>query len=141
MAYITNADIEARLGSATYVQLTDDSEGVANEARLGAEGEVDSYLACRYAVPVDVTAHPELAGPLKSLTLDLVEYRLWSRQPPVDDIVVQKQARALTWLKGVAGGTIDLPSATTLPPRPTRGPLAASSGDNRLLSRDEMSDY
>jgi len=51
MGYVTNADIENRLGSAAYVQLTDDegtgsaNEDRVDEARLGAEGEADSYLA------------------------------------------------------------------------------------------------
>ncbi|HUX30626.1 MAG TPA: phage protein Gp36 family protein [Thiobacillus sp.] len=51
MSYVTNADIEKRVGPAAYVQLTDDEDtGSANEdrvdeARLAAEGGVNSYLA------------------------------------------------------------------------------------------------
>ena len=62
MSYLANSDIEKRLGAAAYVQLTDDEgTGSANqdrvdEARLGAEGEANSYLARRYAVPVDLSA-------------------------------------------------------------------------------------
>ncbi len=87
MPYVTNADIEERLGTLAYVQLTDDTgSGAAdldkvNEARLGAEGEVDSYLAARYAVPVDLVAHPELSAVLRTFVLDLVEYRLRNRRP------------------------------------------------------------
>ena len=89
MAYITNADIEERLGSDTYVQLTDDDGdqvadvGVVDEARLGAEGEVNSYFARRYQVPIDLSVHGDLADLLASITLDLVEYRLRARRPPV----------------------------------------------------------
>ena len=74
MAYISNADIQERLGSQTYVQLTDDDGdavadvGVVDEARLGAEGEVNSYLARRYRVPIDLAVNPELADLLATIT-------------------------------------------------------------------------
>ena len=77
MSYVTNADIEERLGSDPYVQLTDDDGdgvadvGVVDEARLGAEGEIDSYLARRFQVPIDLTTHADLSGVLASFTLDL----------------------------------------------------------------------
>ena len=89
MAYITNTDIQTRLGSAVYVQLTDDAGtgsaniAVVDESRAGAEGEVDAYLARRFAVPIDLAANPELGGILKSIALDLTEYRLRLRRPPV----------------------------------------------------------
>ena len=73
MAYISNSDIETRVGPAAYVQLTDDqgtgtaNELVVDEARAGAEGEVDAYLARRFAVPIDLGQHPELAGILASV--------------------------------------------------------------------------
>jgi len=64
------------------VQLTDDDgngladSGVVDEARLAAEGEVNSHLARRYQVPINLSEHSELAALLASITLDLVEYRL-----------------------------------------------------------------
>ena len=67
MAYVTNEDIEQRLGSNAYVQLTDDDGdsvadvAVVDEARLGGEGEVDSYLARRFQVPIDLTTNPATA--------------------------------------------------------------------------------
>ena len=66
MAYISNEEIETRLGSSVYVQLTDDAgtgsadEAVVDEARAGAEGEVDAYLARRFAVPIDLAALPHV---------------------------------------------------------------------------------
>ncbi|NUQ48213.1 MAG: DUF1320 domain-containing protein, partial [Phycisphaerae bacterium] len=101
MPYITDDDIKARLGPAAYVQLTDDEgTGVENlerlaEARLGAIGEADSYLAGRYAVPVDLTAHPELAAVLRSFVLDLAAYRLHQRRPPVPPDVVRRHDEAV----------------------------------------------
>ena len=144
MSYITNADIEARLGSAAYVQLTDDdgdgqADGdVVDEARLGAEGEVDSYLARRYQTPIDLNQHADLAGVLASFTLDLVEYRLRSRRPPIPKVTYDRYARAIEWLRGVADGSLELPSATPVASNTTRGPLGRVSGEERLLSRQEL---
>lgn len=147
MSYITNADIQERLGAAAYVQLTDDDGdnqadvGLVDAARLAAEGEVDSYLARRYAVPIDLTAHPEVAGLLSAVALDLVEYRLRSRRPPAPPETLQKQANAVEWLARVAEGAVDLP--TLAPPTATslRGTVAKTSGSDRALSREEMSDF
>lgn len=147
MAYISNADIEERLGAQTYVQLADDDGdavadvGVVNEARLGAEGEVNSYLARRYRLPIDLAAHPELADLLATITLDLVEFRLHTRRPPVSDAVVQKQHRALQWLQRIADGTIDLPSLSELPAGGLRGLQAGWTSADRTLSREELSDH
>jgi phage gp36-like protein len=147
MAYITNADIEERLGSAAYVQLTDDDgngladTGVVDEARQAAEGEVNSYLARRYQVPIDLSEHSELADLLASVTLDLVEYRLRLRRPPVPKDVVDRHTRAVDWLTGVADARIELPSAAPLAANPALGTLGEAIGEERLLSRDELSDY
>lgn len=147
MAYVTNSDIEERLGSQAYVQLTDDDgdgvadEGVVDEARLGAEGEVDSYLARRYQVPVDVSAQAELGGILVSITLDLAEYRLRSRRPPVPAATVEQHSRALEWLKGVVDGLIELPTTSELPPSTIHGPNATTTGPQRILSHEELSDF
>ncbi|MGD2110387.1 MAG: DUF1320 domain-containing protein [Phycisphaerae bacterium] len=147
MAYITNADIEERLGSATYVQLTDDDgngvadTGVVDEARLAAEGEINSYLARRYQVPIDVSAHSELADLLASITLDVVEYRLRLRRPPVPGDAVNLHKRALDWLRGVADGCVELPSATPLAENTALGVRGEVVGEDRVLSRNELSDY
>lgn len=147
MAYITNTDIQERLGSAAYVQLTDDDGngqadiGVVDEARLAAEGEVNSYLARRYQVPIDLTAHPELSDILASVTLDLVEYRLRLRRPPVGRDVHELRAHAADWLTRVADGRIELPSAAPLAGNAARGTLAATTGAERLLTHDELSDH
>lgn len=147
MSYISNDDIETRLGTKTYVQLTDDDGdaaadvGVVDEARLGADREVDSYLARRYAVPIDLVAHPELAGLLATLTLDLAEYRLRARRPPVPDAATQLRQQAVQWLERIAGGAIDLPALTELPASVLRGPRTGWRSEERVLSRDELSDH
>ncbi len=141
MAYITNSDIQTRLGNATYVQLADDNgagaadTAVVDEARVAAEGELDSYLAVRHSVPVDVTAHPELAGVLKSAALDLAEYRLRLRRPPVSEDARRRRDQTIEWLRLIGTGTIALPSITV---PAGKGTVARVSGATRVLSRTEL---
>ncbi|MBN1344513.1 MAG: DUF1320 domain-containing protein [Phycisphaerae bacterium] len=145
MGYVTNADIEARLGSRAYVELTDDDgTGTADlekvdEARLGAEGEVDSYLARQYAVPVDVTVDETLAGLLKSVTLDLVVFRLHCRRPPVPEDVLDCRDAAIAWLGRVAEGEVVLQTSTELPAGETRGLRGIASGHRRVLTEEQWS--
>lgn len=144
MAYVTNNDIEERLGTAAYIQLTDDTgTGSADidkvdEARLGAEGEVNSYLGRRYAVPIDLAAHAEVADVLKSFVLDLVEYRLHSRRPPVPSAVSSKRNQAIAWLDRVAGAEVVLPSVEPLAENPAKGLAAETSSNERIFTRDEL---
>ena len=144
MAYITNTDIESWLGAETYIELTDDAgSGVAdvakvNEARLGAEGEADSYLATRYRTPVDVSGHPEVAAVLRAFVLDLAAYRLHSRRPPVPDDVVRRHEEAVTWLARVASGIVQLPAAAALLENPTLGIVGRCEGPTRAMTREGM---
>ena len=63
MAYISNADIQERLGAAAYVQLADDDGdgqadvGVVDEVRLGAWYNLLSFLYyfSPYLTPVGIT--------------------------------------------------------------------------------------
>lgn len=146
MAYASNADIEQRLGSAAYVQLSDDeatgsaSEARVSEAREAAEGEVDSYLARRYAVPVDVSLHPELAAILRSVALDLAEYRLHARRPPIPPDITNKRENSIRWLAAIAAGTVLLGAASELPAGNTEGLRCQAMGPGRVLCRSEMAD-
>lgn len=144
MSYITNEDIEHRLGTAAYVQLTDDSgSGIADEsqadtARQAAEGEANSHLARRFKVPIDLAAHPELGDVLKGIILDLVEHRLHARRAPVPAGITAKRQSAIDWLEGIAKGWMVLP-ATVAPEAAVAGGLSARAiGARRVLSRAEM---
>lgn len=147
MSYITNNDIQLRLGAATYVQLADDDGdgqadvAVVDEARLGAEGEINAYLARRYETPIDVTVHAELAGLLSSVALDLAEFRLRMRRPPVSEDARRRRGQTVDWLVRVADGRIDLPSVSALAGSSSRGTLGVVSGEPRLLTRDELSQH
>jgi len=144
MAYITNADIERRLGSANYIHLTDDlSTGVADatvadEARQAAEGEVDAYLGRRYAVPVEVASSPELAGLLAGVALDLAVNRLHGRRPPVPDDVRLQADRSRLLLARLSTGEAVLPSGAELPANAAAGPAGQAVGHRRVLVEKEL---
>lgn len=142
MSYATNADIEERLGTATYIELTDDTgsgqpdEDKVTEARLAAEAEIDSYLGRRFAVPIDAGGQPGLAAMLKRLTLDLAEYRLRMRRPPVTKDARLQCDAALSWLSRAANGEVTLPTTIELPSNGGLGPAAEAVGGERVLTGD-----
>jgi len=128
MAYVSTSDLSARLGATLYARLTDRvngtsaSETVALQIVQEAEAEANSYLAKRYATPVDLTAHPELKDVLDQRVLDLAEYLAWRGSPFVSDIpgrvqILYEQARR--WFEDVAAGRVHLPAG-----RQVAGPVA-----------------
>lgn len=147
MAYIANTDLQTRVGAAAYVQFADDDgdniadTAVVDEIRLAAEAEINSYLAARYQVPVDLGAHGDLSDMLKSVTLDVAEYRLRLRRPPIADDARRKYEQTVAWLSRIATGVIALPAAANVSANTARGTVATTTGDRRVLSRDELSNY
>jgi phage gp36-like protein len=147
MSYANHADVEERLGTATCVELTDDTgSGVADEDKVAeavraAEAEIDSYLGRRYAVPLDVAEEPELANLLKRLTVDLAEYRLRGRRPPIADDVRRTRDAVLQWLQRAGGGEVVLPVTHEVAGNPTLGAAGEVTGPLRVLARDLMEDF
>lgn len=118
MSYIVNQDIIDRVGNDTAAQLTTDSgttpdQTVLDKIRLNSEGEANSYLSKRYAVPVDLTAHADLAEALKGFVLDIAVYRLSLRRLPVPKDYEQARNNAIKWFERVAKGEVHLPAAVT----------------------------
>lgn len=144
MSYIVNQDIIDRVGTKAAAQLTGDTNGdtpvvtVLDEVRLSSEGEVNGYLAKRYAVPVDLTAHPDVAATLKAYALDIAVYRVHLRRPPVAEDIRDARNDAVKWLEGVAKGTIELPAAVTPESTTANEPTAdwGSKEQNAATLRD-----
>lgn len=144
MSYVTNADIESRLGTEAYIALTDDAgNGTAdpariNEARMGAEGEANSYLATRYKTPVDVSSEPEVESVLRCFVLDLVAYRLHSRRPPVPEDIVRRREEAVTWLSRVASGVVQLPAIMAPAQASSLGIVGERTPPSRRMTRKTL---
>ncbi len=146
MSYVTNPEIEEWIGTSTLVQLTDDDAlgsidlDKVDEARNGAEGEANSYLATRYQVPVDVSAETEVGAVLRQFVLDVISYRLHSRRPPVPDDIARRQGEAIAWFSRVAAGLVQLPSATAVAENPALGIIGDTAGPKRVMTRDSLED-
>ncbi len=121
MAYITITQLQSRLGSTLYARLTDRVNGTTADSTVAqqivdeAEALANSYLAKRYATPIDLTAHPELSNVLETRVLDLAEYLVWRDSPFVTDI--PERVRLLhdetpDWFTSIASGEIDLPASS-----------------------------
>jgi phage gp36-like protein len=147
VAYITTNELEARLGTTLYARLTDRVNGTTADAAVAtalvdeAEAEVDSFLAARYATPVDLARSPGAAEVLAARTLDVAEYRAWIGSPFVSDVprrIAMLYAEALRWLRDVARGQIDLP--TTAPPASpvSRDDVARVTASPRRFTHDEL---
>jgi phage gp36-like protein len=147
VAYITISQLSERLGTTIYARLTDRVNGTTADATVAqqivdeAEAEANSYLARRYATPVDLVAHPELAGILAARVLDLAEWAAWKSTPFVSDPPARVQslyAEALRWLAEVAQGGLSLPAAA-----PANSPTADDDGpryvaEPRAFTADEL---
>lgn len=132
MAYATTTDLSNRLGATLYARLTDRVDGTTASATVAqqildeAEAVLESYLARRYATPVDLGANPELANVLMARALDLAEFMAWKGSPFVSDVPERVRVvyeDTLRWLSAVAAGQATLPAA-----RPPASPMAGDDG-------------
>jgi phage gp36-like protein len=128
--YGVNADLKARFeGDAELSALTDTEEsGVPDEDVLtevwdDAEGQVDSYAAVLYLVPLDVT-NAVVAARVKSVTADLAAWALLNRGDVVPDAKQRSYEAAIEWLKMLAKGEVRVPSPTTASTTTSRAPLS-----------------
>jgi phage gp36-like protein len=130
-----------------YARLTDRVSGttanttVAQQIVDEAEAEANSYLATRYATPVSLAQHPELADLLAQRVLDLAEYLAWRGSPFVNDLpgrVKALQGEARRWFEQVAAGMIDLPAAAPPASRVAADDAPRYSAGERPFTADEL---
>ncbi len=147
MAYITTTQLSARLGSTLYARLTDRvggttaDETVAAEIVAQAEALANAYLARRFATPVDLAAHPELADVLRARVLDVAEYLAWRDSPFVTDVperVRMVHADAQEWFAAVAAGTLDLPASSPPASRTAVDDSPRYAAGPRKFTADEL---
>ncbi len=145
--YGVNADLKARFeDDAELAALTDTEEsGAPDEAVLtevwdDAEGQVDSYAAVLYLVPLDV-ANTVVAARIKSVTADLAAWALLNRGDVVSDAKQRSYEAAIEWLKRLANGEVRIPSPTTASSTTSRetlsnwGTAGATTDSKRLFTR------
>jgi phage gp36-like protein len=142
MAYCTLADID--VPEKDLIELTDDNNvGVVDQAvidkAIAAAGElIDGYLRGRYTLPLD-----PLPGLLKTLALDIVIYRIYTRRvrlaPP--EALTDRYKNSLKLLDQIATGKISLGTeALNGQDTPETGG-AQSAAPDRVFTRDKLWDY
>ena len=147
--YISQDDLQGKLGAAKLLQLADpDATGninasIVNDAIDAAEGKFESYLRTRYTLPVPLT-------PLvKSLCLDLAAFSLLQNNATADDGVykVRKDAHdaAVKLLADIHAGkaALDVPAAqeTTTSPGSANEVLRGSSQNPGIFTDHKLRSY
>ncbi len=104
MAYCSQDDLVKMISLAELAELTAESgdepdAAVVAEAIVKAAGEIDSYLAVRYVLPLAATP-PQV----QSLAVDMALYHLYSRRSVAPQVRRQKYDAAVAFLKEVAAG-------------------------------------
>ena len=141
MTYASSADMTARFGEAELAQLTDPESGrQLNSAVLGralgdAEAEIDSYLGKRYQLPLS-TVPPVL----QRLCCDMARYHLHTLV--ASETVRQRYEDAVSLLKKIASGDVELPTAAPLVVTTSgSGNMVAVSSRASVFSASALQDY
>jgi phage gp36-like protein len=115
--YISQSDLDEYIEERTLIQLTDDNNSgsvnsaIVDECIVGAEAEVEGYLAARYAVPITGT----VPGNIAEACVVLACRRLYVRRgrlPEAFQVVVEDTMKLLM---AIAKGDllIDTPEKTS----------------------------
>lgn len=126
--YATIANLEERLHRELLEQATGTTEGSAEytaaltEALTRAGAEIDSYVAARFAVPLQPSER------IEELTCDIAAYKLERKNNVVRESERQAYEDAIAFLKLVAAGraTLDQPAGEE-----------AQSGEADVLETDQ----
>lgn len=135
--YLSAAAFVERLGLDDAIRLTATTDGNRiDAARLqraidDAQGETDSYLAARYAVPLSPV--PAL---VTTIVFDLTVARLWTAELPQG--VADRRDRAQQQLRDIAAGKVTIPGAAGLTPAATASEPVLFQGNDRMFSRTSM---
>ena len=117
MAYATLEQLASLFGAEEIRALSDRAgtgvldEEVVRDALARASSEVDSYLADRYATPLD--GEGPVPAVVVSVTGDIARYRLTGGDVRESDPIRQRYVQAMGWLRDVADGRASVPG---LPP-------------------------
>lgn len=136
MTYAVQADMVTALGSNELVQLTDRADpatglidaAVLTRALEAADGEINSYLAARYTLPL--ASVPVI---LRDCAIDIARYRLHDRGLP--DLVADNYKHRIAWLRDVAAGK----ASVGVPPEsltPNTAGLPEMTSGGRVFARE-----
>lgn len=152
MAYATLAQLKEHVGNATttglYTKLTAREDGVTADDDVGqraldaAEGEINGYLAVKYAVPISSTT-AQVTSLLRSIALDLAEYALWANRNvgrEIPERVQNARDDRIDFLQRIVAGKAVLPSVEVLDATANRT-SATSGGWKQQYTESVMGDW
>ncbi|SHG64853.1 Mu-like prophage protein gp36 [Pantoea sesami] len=102
------------------------------------DAEINSFLAKRYQLPLNLTTLP---SPLRRAAVSIAFYWMSERDSQITDEIQKRYDDALRTLREIASGTRDLgvPSDTQVPETDT-GKLIVVSDNRRLFTRNSLKD-
>lgn len=140
--YIVQADLLSRVSNAQLIQLTDDAQSGSVDATKvtqsidEAESEADGYLATRHSVPLS-SPIPQL---VKTLSVDIAIYKLYSRRQRVPESVQKAYDAAIKKLEGIAKGLITL-GIDPPPAESSKATQGETIGPDRVFDRDKLENF
>lgn len=138
MTYALQADMQTALGDDELIQLTDRADppvgaidaAVLTRALEAADGEIDSYLAARYTLPL--ASVPTI---LRDCAVDIARYRLHDRGVP--DRVKDAYKDRIAWLLNVSKGVASL-GINTDDLTPASAGLPEMTSGGRVFARETI---
>lgn len=140
MTYAIQADMVTALGEDELIQLTDRADppvgavdaDVLTRALEAADGEINSYLATRYTLPLVIASGDTI---LRDCAVDIARYRLHDRGVP--DRVKDDYKDRIAWLRDVAAGKASL-GINTDDLAPASAGLPEMTSGGRVFARETI---
>lgn len=138
--YIVKADILKQITDADLIELTDDNntglvdDAIVDGAIINAEGEVDGYLAKRYATPVNPI--PDI---VKAFTVDVAIHRIYGRRQGAPEDIEKRYSNAIRFFRDVSKGVVTL--GVKVPEPENSGSQVDIQSDDRIFDRESMNGY
>jgi len=143
-SYATTTELTDRFPDQdTVTHLTNSNTGLPDTNVLtdvldAAEAVLESFLAMRYEVPVDVSSDTRVAAVMRSMTLDVAQHDLIATKEFVPDAKVALHDRAIAWAKSIARGEAVLPGSDPVTSTTSRATRLKSSFDEREFTRENQ---
>ncbi|HDO7098907.1 gp436 family protein [Klebsiella pneumoniae] len=139
--YVTRDDLLATDGSLIWNMAIDKTSGQLDEVKIltaidDADAEINSFLAKRYQLPLNITTVPR---PLHRVATSIAIYWLSERDNQITDLIQKRYDTAIQTLKEMANGTRDLGLPTDTPaPETDNGRMIVVSDNKRLFTRNGL---
>lgn len=140
--YITRDDLLAADGSLVWNMAVDKATGELDNDKIDtaiedADAEINSFLAKRYTLPLNLTAVPR---PLHRVAVSISFYWLSERDNQITDLIQKRYDDAIKTLKEIGSGARDLglDSDDKTVTETDNGKLIVVSDNERLFTRKKL---